>query len=91
MALNIKNAETERLAAEVAELAGESKTQAVTVALRERRERLVKRDTVEERRARFRRVLEEEIWPLIPPDQLDRPPMTKAEREEILGLGPEGY
>ncbi len=40
MALNIKNAETERLAAEVAELAGESKTQAVTVALRERRDRL---------------------------------------------------
>ena len=37
MALNIKNAETEQLAAEVAELAGESKTQAVTVALRERR------------------------------------------------------
>ena len=91
MALNIKNAETERLAAEVAELAGESKTQAVTVALRERRERLRRRETVEERRARFRRVLEEEVWPLIPPEQLDRPPMTKAEREEILGYGPEGY
>jgi antitoxin VapB len=91
MALNIKNAETERLAAEVAELAGESKTQAVTVALRERRERLRRQESVEERRARFRRVLEEEIWPLIPPEQRGRPPMTKAEREEILGIGPEGY
>ena len=91
MALNIKNAETEQLAAEVAELAGESKTQAVTVALRERRERLRRGTTVEERRERLRRVLEEEIWPLIPPEELDRPPMTKAEREEILGIGPEGY
>ena len=91
MALNIKNAETERLAAEVAELAGESKTEAVKVALRERRERLGRAETVEERRARFRCVLEEEIWPLIPPEERGRPPMTKAEREEILGIGPEGY
>jgi antitoxin VapB len=36
MALNIKNAETERLIAELARLAGESKTAAVTVAVRER-------------------------------------------------------
>jgi len=90
MALNIKNPETERLAAEVAELAGESKTQAVTVALRERRERLRRDDDREGRALRLRRVLEEEIWPLISPDQLGRPPMTKAEREEILGIGPEG-
>lgn len=91
MSLNIKNPEAERLAAEVAELAGESKTQAVTVALRERRERLRAHETIEQRRERIRRVLEEEIWPLIPPEQLDRPPMTKAEREAILGLGPEGW
>ncbi len=91
MALNIKNAEAERLAAEVAELAGESKTRAVTVALRERRDRLQQQETDEERRARFRRVLEEEIWPLIPPDQRGRPPLNKAEREDILGIGPEGY
>lgn len=36
MALNIKNAETERLIAELARLAGESKTAAVTAAVRER-------------------------------------------------------
>ncbi|MCU7920394.1 MAG: type II toxin-antitoxin system VapB family antitoxin [Candidatus Thiodiazotropha sp. (ex Dulcina madagascariensis)] len=36
MALNIRNPETERLAETLAKLTGESKTQAVTVALRER-------------------------------------------------------
>lgn len=35
MALNIRNPETERLAAELARLSGKSKTQAVTDALRE--------------------------------------------------------
>ncbi len=41
MALNIKDAETERLAAEVAKMAGESKTAAIRQALRERRQRLI--------------------------------------------------
>jgi antitoxin VapB len=36
MALNIRNAETERLAGEVARRTGETKTEAVTQALRER-------------------------------------------------------
>jgi len=40
MALNIRNAETERLAERVATLTGETKTAAVTQALRERLERL---------------------------------------------------
>ncbi len=40
MALNIKNPETERLAQRLARLTGESKTAAVTEALRERLERL---------------------------------------------------
>lgn len=43
MALNIRNAQAEELAAEVARLAGETKTQAVTVALRERLARLQRR------------------------------------------------
>lgn len=90
MALNIKNPETERLAAEVAELAGESKTQAVTVALRERRERLRRGETLEQRRERIKRFLEEEVWPQIPPDVRGKS-ITKAEREEILGYGPEGF
>ena len=40
VALNIRNAEADSLAAEVASLAGETKTQAVIVALKERRQRL---------------------------------------------------
>ena len=39
MALNIKNEETCRLARELADLTGETMTEAVTVALRERLER----------------------------------------------------
>jgi antitoxin VapB len=40
MALNIRNAEAERLAATVARLTGETKTEAVTRALRDRLARL---------------------------------------------------
>jgi antitoxin VapB len=89
MALNIKDPEAERLAAEVAELAGESKTAAVRNALRERRDRLASRETLEQREARLQRFMEDEIWALIPPDQLGER-ITKAEREEILGYGPQG-
>jgi len=45
MALNIRNTQAEELAAEVARLAGETKTEAVTVALRERLARLQRRRT----------------------------------------------
>lgn len=87
MAMNIKDPEAERLAAEVAELAGESKTAAVREALRERRDRLsAERD---KRAQNFRRFLEEEIWPHVPPEVRGKP-ITKAEREEILGYGPDG-
>lgn len=90
MALNIKDSATEQLAAEVAELAGETKTGAVRRALAERLERLLAERADEGRSRRLHRVLEDEIWPLLPPELLDRPPLTKAEREEILGYGPEG-
>ena len=89
MALNIKDPEVDRLAAEVAEIAGETKTQAVRVALRERRERLAFRVTGTDRRQRLLRVLADEIWPQVPADDLGRP-MTKAERESILGYGDAG-
>jgi antitoxin VapB len=50
MALNIKDPETERLAAEVATLTGESKTAAVRAALRTRRDQvLADRESVQER------------------------------------------
>jgi len=89
MALNIKDSETEKLAAEVALITGNTKTGAVRDALREKRDRL--RLESGKRRKRdpedFRRFLETEIWPQIP----DRgTPLTKEEREEILGYGPEG-
>ena len=87
MALNIKDPDAVRLATNLAALTGETKTRAVRVALEERTQRLTRRT----RRMPLLQYLEEEIWPRIPADQLDRPPMTKAEREEILGIGPEGY
>lgn len=40
MALNLRNSETERLAAELARQTGETKTEAVTKALRDRLERV---------------------------------------------------
>lgn len=88
MALNIKDPEAERLAAEVAALTGESKTRAVRVALAERRARL-EGPSVEARRAGLQRFLEEEIWPQIPPSERQAE-LTKADREKILGFGPDG-
>ena len=89
MQLNIKDPTTVALAAEVAGMTGESKTQAVRVALEERRRRLRERMSPEARREAFHRFLEEEIWPHIPPEVRGKP-LTKEEREEILGYGPDG-
>ncbi|MDQ3647829.1 MAG: type II toxin-antitoxin system VapB family antitoxin [Actinomycetota bacterium] len=89
MALNIKDLEAERLAAEVAELAGESKTRAVRVALAERRDRLALRAHRPDRARSLRRFLEQEAWPQIPGDQIGVG-MSRAEREAILGYGREG-
>jgi antitoxin VapB len=89
MGLTIKNDETERLAEQVAQMAGESKTQAIRQALRERRDRLAFRVTPEARRRHLRRFLEREVWAAVPADQLGRAP-DKAERERILGYGPQG-
>jgi antitoxin VapB len=65
-----------------------TKTGAVRYALRQVLESL-SRPPVKQREERLNRFLEEEIWPLIPPDQLGRP-VSKAEREEILGFGEDG-
>ncbi len=90
MALNIKDPETERLAREVAELTGESKTAAVRTALKERKERLAfGRQTPERREQTLREWLEREVWPSIPPDVRGKP-LTKEEEEEILGYGEHG-
>jgi len=89
MALNIKDPETERLASEVAALAHESKTRAVRVALQERRERLLAQSAHGSRKERLTRFLVDEAWPQIPIEVLGRP-LSREEREEILGYGPEG-
>jgi antitoxin VapB len=88
MALNIKDPETERLAAEVAALTGTTKTGAVRYALRQVLQ-AQSHLSVQQREERLTRFLEEEIWPLVPPDQLGKP-VSKAEREEILGFGEDG-
>lgn len=89
MALNIKDAETERLAIEVAALAGESKTRAVKVALQQRRQRLSLGGAPDERVLALERFLADEAWPQIPSDILGKP-VSRSAREEILGLGPDG-
>ena len=71
MALNLKNAEVERLAAEVSRLTGESKTEAIRRALEERRQRL-KGPPTARRRARVLAFLRAEVWPTLPPEQRGR-------------------
>ena len=88
MALNLKNADVERLAAEVARLTGESKTEAIRKALEERRRRL-KGVVPSERRARLLRLLRERVWPSIPKKELGRR-LTQAEEDAILGYGKDG-
>jgi uncharacterized protein with PIN domain len=72
MALSIKNREVERLAAEVARLAGENKTEAVRRALDERMARLTLRVVKRDRMAELRRYLEQEVWPAVPRRLLGR-------------------
>ena len=88
MALNIKNAEVERLATEVAELAQESKAKAIRVALQERASRLrmyhgslSREQRIDQVLTRFRREF--------PQGDFGRR-LTKAEEEDILGFGPDG-
>lgn len=89
VAMNIKDEETERLAAEVAALASETKTRAVKVALQERHERLRARTQRRAKSERLLRFLVEEAWPQVP-DELLGVSISKEERETILGYGPNG-
>lgn len=91
MALNIKNAEVERLAAEVARMAKETKTEAIRRALQDRKARLaVRTGTAQDRVAQIKEYLEREVRPLLPPE-LRRKGISKREREKILGIGPHGF
>lgn len=87
MPLNIKNPEVERLAAEVARLTGESKTEAIRQALLARRAGLASGNRRVPRARRLALFLERRAWPNVPAKTR---PVTKAEREKILGYGTEG-
>ena len=89
MALNIKDPEVERLAAEVAAMTGENKTRAVKIALQERKERLAFRVVRRDRAQELLRFLENEIWPQVPRAVRGKR-VSRREREAILGYGPEG-
>lgn len=89
MALNLKNAEVERLAEEVARLAGETKTEAIRRALAERRQRLVYRQETDRSPSRVRTFLEREVWPGVPKAERGKH-LTKSEEDKILGYGEGG-
>jgi antitoxin VapB len=81
MALNIRNPEAEQLAESLAKLTGETKTQAVTVALRDRLERI--------RRLRSGRRLAAEL------DEIalhcaSLPILDARDADEILGYDEQG-
>lgn len=84
MALNIRNPEADALATELAELTGETKTEAVTTALRERLER-----TRRLRATRTRRRLVDEIAE-IASHCSSLPRLGRRTDEEILGYDEHG-
>jgi antitoxin VapB len=89
MALNIKNAEVERLVADIARATGETKTEAIRRALEERKARLAFQVVRRDRRGELVRVLERDIWPKIPRRLLGRR-LTRRQQDAILGYGPAG-
>ncbi len=89
VALTIKNAEVERLATEVARLTGETKTQAIRVALEERRARLTSAIDPEALLAARLEWMEREIWSHIPPEERGKP-HDSARDDAIIGYGPNG-
>lgn len=88
MALNIKNNDVETLLDKLIASTGESKTEAVRVALNERLQRLAI-ETASPPKTRLAAFLETELWAQIP-QNLYGTTITKAEEEEILGYGADG-
>jgi antitoxin VapB len=89
MALNLKSSAVERLATEVSEMTGESKTEAIRRALEERKQRLAIHLSQDDRLRRLKRFLQEEVWMAIPPRLLGKR-LSKKEEANILGYGSEG-
>ena len=90
MGMNIKNPEVEQLAAEVAMIADENKTEAIRKALLERRARLRARAGKLVQRKSLRDYMDRNVWPLIPQTELGRV-LTRDEEDKILGYGPQGF
>lgn len=88
MALNIKNDTVEDLATEVAKRHGITKTEAVRRALEAELARSAEPSSAD-RAAQFVAFLQRDVWPFVPAETLGRAP-SKAERERILGYGPNG-
>lgn len=82
MGLNIKNAEVERLAAEIAAATGETKTEAIRKALQERKDRLGV-EGIEERRKALFAYLEEHVWSKLPPKE-ERKPWTRDDYDALF-------
>ena len=80
MGLNIKNAEVERLATEVANLTGESKTETIRQALLERKQRLTLAHR--QRPELLLEWLARDVWPHILPEYRNRP-MTKEDWDAL--------
>jgi len=89
VALNIKNVAVERLAAELAKLTGETKTETIRRALEERKARLAVTAIEGDRAQRLRGFLEREVWPNIPRGERGRR-LTRKEEDAILGYGKDG-
>lgn len=80
MALNIKDPDVDRLADELAVRMGHhNKTRAIREALRAQLSLLEAQTS--ERAAHILEVMRTEVWPLL----ADQPPVTRGDREEILG------
>lgn len=90
MALNIKDPVTEQLAARVAELAHENKTQAIRTALAQRLERLEASRSGTWGRHRLAEFMATQVWPALPQEQLGRP-VSGEEEAAVLGYGVEGW
>jgi antitoxin VapB len=89
MGLNIKNPDVERLAAEVADLAGETKTEAIRRALELRKSQLGLRGVAQSRGQRLRTFLERRVWPTLPANVVGKR-LSKRAEDRILGYGPKG-
>ena len=89
MALNIKNKKVESLVEEVVAITGENKTEAILKALEDRKQKLALCIQPKSKTQRKQEFLQNEIWPLIPKEQMGRV-LTKEQEENILGFGPEG-